>query len=505
MEIFLINPDLSDGAATCMNLGLGYVASSLIENGYKVNIIDLSFCKRDYQNYILNNFRHIKDNRCFLVGFSVVSDAFFESIAFARSIKVNYPNAIILFGGTHPTLFPEETLLYSQVDVVCIGEGEKTLVYYLNRLQKGEDNDIDGIWYKRDGVIVRNKLRRFEDDLNTIPFPAKDYFKMNYFLKFGPYFPGTIPYLASRGCPYRCTFCSNKVLSSVSPGRYYRLRNPENIITEIKKDLEKFRELGFKNVGFVDATFGMDWEQFSYFCYLFKKEGLNKKLTWSCETRADVISDVWARMATETGCILVNLGVESGNAYIRNEIYNKHLLQEDIFNAVNNFKRHGIMTSLNIIYGCPQDTKETLMDSLHLIKKTRPTGVMFFPFAPYPETEIAKNTVYKDKSPHKTFLKYIANKPSQLTFLEFIENSDSIYRIPTEIKKIVSRFRKKMFLKILLYCVINKNIRFFLDAFREMLSLSAIFSLKVILRGRFLTRRTYFKYLYENLIIGVID
>lgn len=154
-----------------------------------------------------------------------------------KKIKGVYPNVPIIYGGVHPTLLPEETIKHSLVDAICIGEGEKTIVEYLNRLEKGESPNVKGIWYKENGKIVRNSLRPFIQNLDSLPFPNWDYWNIEkYFKTF--FIPNSLSILSSRGCPYNCSFCSNRAIASAIPGRYYRIRFAENVIEEIKRDVK---------------------------------------------------------------------------------------------------------------------------------------------------------------------------------------------------------------------------------------------------------------------------
>jgi radical SAM superfamily enzyme YgiQ (UPF0313 family) len=196
-------------------------------------------------------------------------------------------------------------------------------------------------------------------------------------------------HLASRGCPYSCNFCSVPAIRKTNPGKYYRLRSSTDVIEEIKINQRKYKKRGLKNIVMVDATFGIDEGQLDSFCNLFAEEGLNRRFTWTCQTRADIVTSNWAKTASMAGCAMVALGIESGDERIRMLVYNKNIKQEQIENAVKYLRENNILYQFNLIVGCPGETTETINKSLELIKKTEPISAYFTPYQPLPKTDLA--------------------------------------------------------------------------------------------------------------------
>jgi radical SAM superfamily enzyme YgiQ (UPF0313 family) len=200
---------------------------------------------------------------------------------------------------------------------------------------------------------------------------------------------GGLFHLSSRGCPYSCSYCSNSALGNSSPGRYYRLRSPQNVIQEIKRNKERYRNGGFRNVVFADTTFGLNKQQMCNFCQLYIKEGLNRELSWVCSTHINTINKGWASQASRAGCAWVCLGVESGDDYIRNQVYKKNISRQQIREAVRYLRENDIMSRFTLMIGCPQETRDSIAKSLKLIEETRPTIVCFNVYQPLPRTELA--------------------------------------------------------------------------------------------------------------------
>ena len=387
MKIFFINPNLD--SSPIPNIGLAYVMSS-IERYHKVKLLDMGFHARRFEKYILDSLKQDKPD---VIGFSVTSFSFHHALKIASLIRSQYPDIPLVYGGVHPTLLPEETLQNPLVDAICVGEGEDSFKEYLDKLQNNQEpKDVQGIWYKdKSNNIIRNPLRPFREDLDSLPFPNWDHWEIEKYM-LNESFIGGLRILTSRGCPYSCTFCSNPAIRNAIPGKFYRLRSPENVIEEVKLNVKKYADKGFKRVAFGDATFGLDILHLKKLCSLYVKENLHKSLPWHCQTRADVVTKEWADTISKSGCCMVTLGIESGNDYIRRDVFKKEISDQEVVNAINNLRRNNIMFAINIIIGCHEETKESLKASLDVIKKSDPINTYISFYQPLPKTELGELT-----------------------------------------------------------------------------------------------------------------
>jgi anaerobic magnesium-protoporphyrin IX monomethyl ester cyclase len=383
MRIMFINPNLH--GCTVPNIGLAYVISSA-ERKHEARLVDFSLRRGRYEQYMRKELSLWRPD---VIGFSVNTFNFPNAIKIARLAKEIYPGVTLLYGGVHPTICPEETIDHQFVDAICIGEGEEMIVEYLDKLEKYEEPSVAGVWYKNGKTVRKNKLRAFNERLNDLSFPDWSHWDMDKYLKINPYFRG-LTVLTSRGCPYDCSFCSNPAVKNGIPGKYYRVRGPDKVIEEIKLNEEKYRNHGLKNICFNDEVFGFYGAELECFADLFIKEGLNKKLSWSCTTRADLIDSDWAKTAFRAGCALVSMGIESGDDHMRNKVYNKRISNEQIIRAVEILERNNIYYQVSMMIGGPQETKGSIRKSLEFVKNLRPAEISYLVYQPLPKTALAE-------------------------------------------------------------------------------------------------------------------
>jgi len=387
MKISLINPINSP----TVNIGLTYLLTTLEKSRHTATLIDLAF-KRDSVKYALHK---ASIDRPDVIGFSTLSQTYPVCELIAKEIRQRYPHIKLIWGGVHPTLLADEMLKKPIVDAVCLGEGEYRLIKYLDMLEEKYEENIEGVWYKKDGHIVKTPPKGFIPDLDSLPYPNFDYWDIAlYFSR--SYIPGALPILATRGCVYNCSFCSKGPLEDRVGGRSYRLRDPEKVIQEIEINFKKYKRLGFKIVFFYDEIFGFNKSWYKNFSRGYKKRNLHKILSWKCETRADIISPAWAKEAKETGCIFVGLGLETASEKRRINFYNKSITNLQFVSAVNLLKKIGIHFSLNIIIGSPGETKEEIRETYRFAGYLEPDLLVICVFLPLPKTKLTEICVKRN-------------------------------------------------------------------------------------------------------------
>lgn len=368
------------------NMALAYLSASVERTSHKPLIID-SFPQRP-RKYILNK---IKEHSPDIIGFSVLTYNLKASVELAKKIKIIYPHIKIIFGGIHPTLLPEETLKISWIDAVCIGEGERSLVELLDHLEAEKEPKVKGIWYKKGNEIIRNELREWEKDLDSLPFPNWDHWDMELYLKTFPKVSGGLYILASRGCPFECSFCSQKSIKESMPdyvSSYHRVRSANNIIQEIKINIEKYKRLGLRAFLFADDTFGINRKQFNEFTEYYVKENFHKKYLWGCQTRADIIDEEWVSRAKKSGCFLIEFGLENSNEMIRIKKYNKKITDEQFRDALGWLKKYKMIYNINILVGSfgenPNDIWKNVLESYAL----SPLFLYISAYLPLPKVQL---------------------------------------------------------------------------------------------------------------------
>ncbi len=481
MKIVFIDPNLS--GMISQNVGLAYVLSS-VEKEHQVRLLDLTFRSVGYRKYILAELEKEKPN---LIGFSVTSFSLTVSLEISELIKSRYPEIKIIWGGGYPTLFPEESINYSPIDAICIGEGEISALEYLNKLTNGKELNVEGIWYKDNrGQVHKNPLRPFNENIDDLPFPNWEHWNIKRHLQKNLYFvPGAIKLLASRGCPYNCSFCSNQSIKNAIPGKYYRERTPRNIIAEIKVNEAKYLAQGFNTIHFVDEIFGMNHGFLQDFCRLFKTEGLAKKFSWCCATRPDIITQEWAKIAADSGCAWVWLGIESGDEFIRNKVYRKNISGEQITQAITYLRDNGIAFNFSMMIGCPEDTQETIEKSIRLIKVAWPATFDVSFYQPLPKTELGSRVLQTMEVKGITLMKQL-NHPRMRTQSLSLGGLD----------RIMWRIRLFKFFRFIQLGLKTKKMVFVADLIKYILSINGCrsVSLKNPIIGMDVQLKTIFKY-----------
>jgi len=381
MKIAFIN------STTCgvVYAGIVYVMTAIEENGHEVCLIDLNFAPREnYVRFALQEIRKIKPD---VIGFSTLTPTHFRSLEIAEKVKKEFPSIIMVWGGTHSTILPEQAISHSLVDAICIGDGEITFPEFLDKLKQDKEPLVDGIWYKSNGKIKKNKLRPFIHDLDKLSFPRWEYYDLEKYFR-GHKINGSIDVVASRGCSFRCSYCTAPLMSELGMGNHQRFRSPDNIIAEIKRNIIKYSNKGLNSITFHDETFGYAREQFDILLSKYAEEGLHHKLFWVCQTRAELITEEWAQKASHAGCIAVEMGVESGNEDIRKNSLNKHIANKDFIKTAKILSKYNILYQTSFIIGTPEDTKATIFESIKFAKNIEPIGIRFTLYYPLPRTRL---------------------------------------------------------------------------------------------------------------------
>ncbi|MCM1521972.1 MAG: B12-binding domain-containing radical SAM protein [Muribaculaceae bacterium] len=304
-------------------------------------------------------------------------------------IRRHRPDVRIVMMGPGPTHFTKRCLADSNIYIVR-GEPEETVAQLINAFHDNSPiNTIKGLsWMDSEGKIVNNPPRPLIADLNQVPFAARHLLDgaeyHNPKLKCGPY----TTMITSRNCPYRCIYCvpssltfAREIEYRVEHGRKPLIgyRSTENVEAEVAMLAAE----GYKAIGFMDDNFIWNEERTAALCEIMKKHGI----VWGCQARADAITPSIAKMLGESGCLYVDLGVESFNDEILKYI-RKGETAADIRRAVSLLKEHGVPVKLNVLIGSsPLETHDTVIETLHESKKLGADQVMFNIVSPFPGTE----------------------------------------------------------------------------------------------------------------------
>jgi len=445
-------------------LGLCYLSAVAKEQEYDTKVFDFARKSFKQMEYIL------KTEKPDFLGISCWTDTRINSIKTIKLIKEMFPNIKVIVGGSHATFFPEQMFELAPVDVVVLGEGETTLKELLQAYkQKNYLITIKGIVYKNNNnQLIHTGHRDLIINLDNISYPNYNGLDLTKYKGDDEFSraKGTINgmMLSSRGCPFRCTFCSTCLYWE----RKWRARSPKNIVDEMQLLYNKF---GVTNIRFWDDHFTLDKVRAVNICKEIINRQLHKKITWSTSLRVDCIDDNTISYMKRAGCNKLIFGVESGSQTILNNIKKgftvKHI--EDAFELCHKYK---VYANASIMVGNPGETEATIDETIAVLKRIKPDnlirgGSILWVF---PGTEI-----YEDVKKHNqiTDAFWLTTNPIlyytlDQTFEELIMLSNRLtFGLITRNEKIKYMFSKgfklifknpRRLLKVLLYYITKKRV-----------------------------------------------
>jgi radical SAM superfamily enzyme YgiQ (UPF0313 family) len=312
-----------------------------------------------------------------VVAFSATTGLHRRVLDLARTLRPYYPG-LVLLGGAHPTYFPE-VIQDPGLDLICRGEGEKPLAELLDCLDQGRDfSGVPGLWVKRAGQVTENPPADLIEDLDSIPFPDRSLLE-----RADPFFHRSAMrrLVTMRGCPYRCAYCYNGTLQDLlhGHGRYLRQRSVENVLAEL-------RTLpGPRTINLVDDTFGVKREWALEFLDRYGRE-----FGWPLivNARVELLDEELIRALKTANCHCVQIGLESGDAKIREQVLGRKVAEEKILAAGAALHRHGLKFLTYNMIGLPEETLDQALATLALNGRLQVDYPRVSIFQPYPRTAL---------------------------------------------------------------------------------------------------------------------
>ena len=405
MKIQLVHPPvyINKNGLTALRpslpLGLAYIAAVLRDDGHAVEVIDALGAAPG---------QTVQDGDIWRIGLStdevveridadtkVIGVTSMWSYAWPivreliHKLKARWPDKPIVCGGEHFTAVTDRSMDEAPIDFVVQGEGEETAIALFRALEVGLDvSVIAGIAYRdADGQIKKNPRRDRIRNIDEIPWPAWDLFDVDAYdenrLVTGIYYGRTVPILATRGCPYQCTYCS-------SPGMWttrWFARSPTDVADEIQRYVAQYAASNFP---FQDLTAILKREWVVDFAKQILERNL--KISWQLPagTRSEIIDDEVARLLVQSGCRSINLAPESGSERTRKHM-KKMITDEKLFRAARAAVRNGLNVGIFLVLGYPTDEPVDMKATARMVRRLARVGVddvsagFFFPL---PNTEI---------------------------------------------------------------------------------------------------------------------
>ncbi len=333
-------------------LGSLYLASVLMEEGHEVEVLDLRG-EEEGEEKIKR-----KINSADAVGLTIPTFALNNSEKIVDIVKNHFPDIPLIVGGPHPTLYPHSTLKEMGADILCIGEGEKSISDIVAILEgKMNMEEGRGIYYRENGEVRKGREPEVIKNIDAIPFPAHELVgRYDYGYSYGfKLFEGkTTAILTSRGCPRRCTFCSRRLLSMGS----YRIRSAENVVDE----MEMLYEKGYKNIILADDNFMGNLKRVNRIMDMILERGVDITMFVN-GARVDSADERTYKKMWRAGVRMISFGLESGNQDIL-DFYRKEITLEQIRKAVQLSHKTGFFTIGNFILGAPVENEEHIRKTI---------------------------------------------------------------------------------------------------------------------------------------------
>lgn len=311
-----------------------------------------------------------------IVGITSFTVSFLDTVRIAGGVKEQFPETHVCVGGPHLNVFPEQTIRQKNIDSIVIGEGEEVFPKLVEVYEPGGDfSPPGGVVTKKNvdeiAAAPHNRVR----DLDALPFPARDLVGANRYSSIVGVRPLCLTLVASRGCPFDCTFCD-------TPHHDYRMRSVENVMSE----LEACGPTKKHEVFLYDDIFNINKKRIVDFAEALLSGGL--RFPWSFRARADRLDLPTLKLARRAGCFQIHIGVETTLDENLGRL-KKGITMEQVRGAVAAARRAGIRVIADHMIGLPfEDSEADIYDNLRRLIRLNPHFVQINIFQPLPGTEI---------------------------------------------------------------------------------------------------------------------
>ena len=396
MKILFLYPNA--GSQLGFNYGIAHLSAVLKQAGHEVALWQLCDDMEPLPSE-KQFIRRLRQESADIIGFSVVTNQwpYAKKLASWARKATNVP---LVCGGIH-TMAAAEEILQSQVfDFIIRGEAEEAFDEFVDRLSKNQDHlDVKNLGFLQNGRLHLNPLRPLPD-IKKLPFKDYDIFD---FQKIIDAKNGWVGLMASRGCPFSCTYCFNHQLvsqyrddlqCSFKGLNYIRHFAVEQLMSEIEYLQDKYQNI---------SMFILDDDLFTFyrpyveqFCEAYKKIS---NLPFVVNAHVGFFDEKRARFLAEANCSIVKFGVESGSERIRRQILQRHMKNEKIIRAIKTAHQYGLHTSIFLMIGLPGETRADVMATIRLMATAEPGRYRWSFFFPFPGTkahELSKQGNYID-------------------------------------------------------------------------------------------------------------
>jgi len=358
-------------------LGILYLAAVAEKLGHSVVVIDA-----DVEDHTLETLQDaLFHGGHDLVGISATSPIFHKAVALAKGLKARGFSGPIVIGGEHINIMKRKAF-FPCFDYAFFGESDFTFAEFLQIVESGSSDfsSVNGMVYRKDGEIIENPPTEKIRDLNELAFPAMHLLHHDrYLMTFAKFSTRRyLPILATRGCPFKCAFCSEPLTNP-----YIRFRSPKNIVDEVEKWVN---ELKITHFFFMDSNLTLKRKQIEGVCREIIDRGL--KITFEGWTRANLVDREILTLLKKAGLIRMSYGIESGDPEVL-RIIRKEVSHADMLSAFALTDELGIEPACSVMLGLPGDTRQSVERTIEFVRRIPQILYSNFSIAnPYPGTQL---------------------------------------------------------------------------------------------------------------------
>lgn len=364
-------------------VGLAFSAS-LFHDRFNLEFPSIAPFFDDTHNVI----QAIQDQQPDVLSFGALTSTYQWMLHVAQKAKEINPNIKTVFGGVHPSAVPHLVIARPQVDFVVVGEGDEAFPSILKAIAKKDySQPIFNTRFKNaEGRIISGLQKGFLQHLDTLPFFDKELWEEH--VRLGDLYLT----MASRGCPYRCTFCFNNFFAKLpeeKSGKYVRLRSVDHVIAELKIAKRRYK---IHKIDFQDDVFATSKKWLEEFSWKYKKE---IGIPYNILTHPRYMDEDIAKWLKESGCEWIQMGVQSMDEGFKKDSLMRYERSEDVEAALNMMRKYGMHAKVDHMFGLPDEPLSAQENARLLYAKTHPKRVQTFWTCYLPGTQMMREAEEK--------------------------------------------------------------------------------------------------------------
>jgi len=358
----------------------------------------------------------VEDFRPELIAVSCTEDIFPFAIKLLRSLRDKH-GAKTIIGGIFATFAPHLCIRYPEIDIVCIGEGERALPELCRLMAEGKSYlFVPNLWVKAHGMVQKNPMGKAMD-IDQIPLQDLDIFEETRFYKpFDGKVYKTYPVETARGCPFRCTYCNSPDqmdLYANEGDNFFRLKSVENVC----KELKHYMSYGAEYMYFWADTFLACPDR--YLQELAEMYRSEIGLPFWCQTRPETLTPHRVKLLKDMGCHYIGLGLEHGNPEFRERMLDRRVSDEKIITSLKILNDFGLKYAVNNIIGFPEETRALAFDTIRLNRQINADTRNMYTFTPFHGTKL-RDVAVKQGLIDPELIVTSLNQPTVLNMPQFL-------------------------------------------------------------------------------------